>query len=536
MALQTGVGEEVIAQNAANLVKAGWTLDDAQAIAQAHSREYTDLERVLSARQQSKKTLKGHLSNDRAFYTTTSLGKRQHHTPEGFLVCEDVTLCRTGTYTYRSHEMPGLRAGKDGLILVNRSEAAVFHPNHLSSIEGKSVTWDHPKADVSPSNYKLYEFGTLHNPHRGESIEDDLVLVDMLIKDPECIKYAKQNKPEVSEGYRADYEDIEPGLAEQSNIICNHVALVRQGRAGPRCRVRDSLTLEEPTNMSKARNSTNLVAQIVGRLISRGVPAQDAATAANEIVADVDAEAGGTATQQPPSVIVVNTTDAKPAVAASAASGQVTLDSVLAAITTLGTSVNDRLAKLEAKTVDAAPAKTAAQITADEEEEKRKAKEKECTGDTIIEAEEVGKIINLGKVYTGDQAPLISVHSRAEILAPGITLPTRDSLEPNKDGKPLAAFMRNALTRAEGNPKFAGVVKAQLGGRTVDSLTGYALLAAFNGAAEGAKTVNTRNQGNPVGAVGFNTKDHGNKKKTITEIQDGINKYREQHKAASNVG
>ncbi|HFX0290017.1 TPA: DUF2213 domain-containing protein, partial [Klebsiella pneumoniae] len=59
-------------------------------------------------------------------------------------------------------------------------------------------------------------------------------------------------------GYDADYEQISPGLAKQSAITANHLALVPNGRAGFRCAIGDSMpstTKNWFTRLLKARKT-----------------------------------------------------------------------------------------------------------------------------------------------------------------------------------------------------------------------------------------------------------------------------------------
>jgi hypothetical protein len=52
------------------------------------------------------------------FYTTFQLSKKQALTPEGFLLCMDVPIARTGELIYTPGEIEGVRPGRDGFIRV----------------------------------------------------------------------------------------------------------------------------------------------------------------------------------------------------------------------------------------------------------------------------------------------------------------------------------------------------------------------------------------------------------------------------------
>jgi hypothetical protein len=69
---------------------------------------------------------------------------------------------------------------------------------------------------------------------------DNLLIGDLMIYDPAAIKAIRDKQVrEVSVGYKADYEETGLGRGKQRNIICNHLALVQDGRCGPICRIGD---------------------------------------------------------------------------------------------------------------------------------------------------------------------------------------------------------------------------------------------------------------------------------------------------------
>jgi len=180
---------------------------------------------------------------DSGFHTEKRLGDNQAMTPEGYLLCENVPIARTGLMLYGAGEIhvngEFLDAGDDGIIRVTRHEDDVFHPRALASFEGKSVTDDHPPEGVDPTNFRDYEIGTTHNVRRGEGVYSDCIVADLLIKDAGAIRAVQSGKREVSCGYDADYEQDAPGHAKQFNFIGNHVALVDRGRCGARCSIGD---------------------------------------------------------------------------------------------------------------------------------------------------------------------------------------------------------------------------------------------------------------------------------------------------------
>jgi uncharacterized protein len=176
-----------------------------------------------------------------AFYAPERIGPHRHKTPDGFLVCYDVPIARTGTQEYSADEI-GLKGDASGRVVVNRDPDEVFRPDTIDSANGKPVTNEHPPDGIllGPHNWADYAVGEVHNPRRGEGIHSDLTIADLVIKDRAAIEAIEDGKTEVSCGYDCDYEQNEPGRGRQHNIMINHVALVDAGRCGPRCAVLDA--------------------------------------------------------------------------------------------------------------------------------------------------------------------------------------------------------------------------------------------------------------------------------------------------------
>lgn len=174
------------------------------------------------------------------FYTVESLGPSQKLTPEGFLVIHNVPLARTGPQLYSEREVP-VKGDSSGRVIIYRDEDEVFRPETIASLQGKPIAVEHPDEDIIPTNYKELSVGHVINPRRGEGALNNLLLADLMITCPDAIK-AVRNKElrEVSVGYEADYEDSGGGRGRQRNILANHLALVRDGRCGPICRIGDS--------------------------------------------------------------------------------------------------------------------------------------------------------------------------------------------------------------------------------------------------------------------------------------------------------
>lgn len=181
------------------------------------------------------------------FYTSEDIGPKRKRTPEGFLICLDVPLGRTGVQMYSEKEIP-LKGGPDGLIRVERTPEEVFRLETIASYEGKVIVDDHPMDedasaegwDVNPDNVDKYAAGHVQNVRRGEGVQDDLLLGDLFITKRSAIEAVLGGKREVSGGYNCEYEQTEPGRGRQVNILGNHVALVDHARCGTICSIGDS--------------------------------------------------------------------------------------------------------------------------------------------------------------------------------------------------------------------------------------------------------------------------------------------------------
>jgi len=180
------------------------------------------------------------------------------------LLCEEVPVARTGMMIYGPEETP-IDAGPDGIVKIHREESDVFHEDTIASAQGKPVTNDHPDSDVTPSDWKKLSHGIMLNVRRGTGAMDDLLLADLLITTEDGIAAIQSGKREVSLGYEADYVEVAPGVGKQANIIINHVALVEQGRCGPRCAINDEKPNLDIEVTMKRRNVNDKLKSLLRR-------------------------------------------------------------------------------------------------------------------------------------------------------------------------------------------------------------------------------------------------------------------------------
>ena len=169
-----------------------------------------------------------------AYYGST-ISPHIDRTPEGYLICRDVPINRTGTQTYLSHEL-GLDGDPDRPVTVYRLEEDVFAPAAMASFEGKDITRGHPPEMLTAENQSGYSRGHLEHVRRlGEN-----TVADLIVKDASLVSEVESGLlREVSCGYNCNFEPYMDGY-KQTHIIGNHLAIVPRGRAGRDVAIKDA--------------------------------------------------------------------------------------------------------------------------------------------------------------------------------------------------------------------------------------------------------------------------------------------------------
>ena len=234
------------------------------------------------------------------YYGTRLSENISRREPEGYLLCLNVPVARTGTQDYLPEELglPG-----SSFISVYRPEEEVFSPETVASFEGMPVTNDHPPDGVDVSNIRALQKGHAHNVRRGTGDESDLLLADLIITDPKLIDLIlDEGKREISCGYTYELCE-ENGQYIQRKIRGNHVAVVDAGRAGPRVSIKDhiaSISERSNTHMKKSLSKIlarmakdgdiETVAEIIEEMIEPEAPVEAAVEEAVKEVAEAVAE------------------------------------------------------------------------------------------------------------------------------------------------------------------------------------------------------------------------------------------------------
>ncbi|WP_198080406.1 DUF2213 domain-containing protein [Acinetobacter calcoaceticus] len=421
-----------------------------------------------------KKKPKSKATVDRSnFYTTGQIGRTRETTPEGYLLCRDVPLARIGKLLYGDGEVP-VTADSSGLIIIERGEDVLFDPRTMASFEGKPVTDDHPPDWVTPENWKNLSRGGAHDVRRGEDEDSDCMVADLLITDKDMIDAVMKGKVEISLGYDADYTEISVGKGIQTNIFGNHIALVKKGRCGSRCKIGDSF-MPKPSKgwLDSLRKAKRTIDEALEK--AKSTDEEESETEDEENDDDGDGKTNDAAVNR----------------------------ELLKALKTIQT-IDKRLSKLEKKKTKDSESET----EDDEEEDEGKGKE---TEDDVLEAEQAQKLSAQGiQNHTGDS--LQEVLSRAEVLVPGFKMPTFDSAN---NGPAVLNTKRNVLKQTHATADGQKVLAPFVGANpNFDTMPAYTVDAAFIGASELIK-----HQNNAAGVrSGISTRDFGRAPITPAEM------------------
>ena len=438
------------------------------------------------------------------FYTTEKLGPKQSLTPEGFLLCEEVPLARTGVMLYGPDETP-IKSGPDGVVKIMREVNDVFTPETIASAQGKPVTNDHPDNDVTPENWRDLCLGTMLNVRRGTGVMDDLLIGDLLITTLDGIEAVRGGKTEVSLGYEADYDETGPGTGKQTNIIVNHIALVDQGRCGPRCAIKDSKPKSyRSKDMSKKSN------RILDALMA-AFKAKDAAEVeqlAEEVKDSMEENEKVKDNEGGDTHVHVHANDAEGGVSSEEFAEHKEKND------REHQEMFDRISELEEtiKTLKGATGDAKGKDKDDGEEDGGKIPE-EANDEFPEDLKEKAAKAKDSSYFAECFQDTVAM---AEILAPGIRVPTYDrAAKPGQTFKKICGLRRSALDLAYAQPATRGVLDEILAGKTLDTknMTCDAVRVLFRSAAAAQRAAN-----NAVGVRDMGSKPGKTAPRTLAEI------------------
>ncbi|MFV0240202.1 MAG: DUF2213 domain-containing protein [Lacrimispora sphenoides] len=235
----------------------------------------------------------------RAYYAT-KISPNISRMPNGFLLCKNVPIARTGAQEYLGRELE-IEDQPDKVFRVHRQESEVFSPETLASFEGATFVDEHPSGDVTIQNVQHLTRGFVKDVRRGEGDDSDKIIADIIVTDPITIAEIEEGKREISCGYKCIYEQGEDGEFYQRDIRGNHVALVNSGRAGRDVAIKDHWqenkipnTRKEQFKMAKLSKKTpqGILAKFLG-IVTDGADPEIVGELAEQLVAAEAAEAAG---------------------------------------------------------------------------------------------------------------------------------------------------------------------------------------------------------------------------------------------------
>lgn len=385
-----------------------------------------------------------------ATYAPEQIGRTQAFTPEGYLLCSDVRIARTGAMLYRPDEVPEVRPVANGqMVVIMRDADVLFAPETIASFSGKPVTNDHPPALLSETDTRKYQIGVLLNPRRGEGVDSEYLMADLLITDADTIALiVARKKREVSPGYDAELEEVKPGLGRQTSILGNHLAIVDRGRGGSTCAIQD-----KETDMAKPRKMS-LMDRLRAAFRDNDETAFESALAdaPEGLVGEPDGDEGGVH-------VHIHNAPADPVTPpATADSDEDPYEARFKALEDAITGMSARFDEMAASKVET-PA--AVEVTDEDAEEDEPADSKE----------------------------VMDAAAKAEIIFPGYKSGTMDG-EPKR--RALTDMRRDVLTRALTDSARKAPVEAILAGVDLATSKPAQVRVLFDAAAAVAKAHNTR--------------------------------------------
>ena len=375
------------------------------------------------------------------FNTILKLGPNREMTKEGFTLFRNVSVSRTGEQIYGPDEGTGIEPGPDGRIYITRTPEEVFRPETLESGNGKSLVILHPEEDVSPENWRALTHGVMFNMRRGTGDQRDESVCDLMVYTPEAVREIDLNMREVSLGYDADYFQTAPGRGEQRNYYINHVALVPAGRCGASCAVRDH-----------AHKEKNPMSSRLKRVLDALAGTKDDAELRRVIDKARDEEE----------------TEEKQREKKERDEEEAKEKEIQAKDEEFKKEVRDNISKL----TDAVGKLVKDKAKDEEEEEAKRNKKEEDEDEEEAELEEETGSADARKARDSAllEESFNDIKAKAEIIAPGIQMPTFDSkADPKKTFRDChCGLRRKALQQATADSETAENVKT-VRGRALDS-------------------------------------------------------------------
>lgn len=166
-------------------------------------------------------------------------------TPQGFMICKDVTLAKPMVKEYYAGELGALEGFEPtDVVSIYTAPDELFSQSVIDGFMGADVTMHHPEGNqVTAQNFRNHIIGTAKNIRA----DNGYLVGDLIIKDNwaiEAIEY--DNIRQISLGYSAVL-DMTAGTTNNESyhgqwrkIVADHIAVVREGRCGADCHIGDN--------------------------------------------------------------------------------------------------------------------------------------------------------------------------------------------------------------------------------------------------------------------------------------------------------
>lgn len=176
-------------------------------------------------------------------------------TPQGFMICKDVTLAKPMVKEYYAGEL-GITDGFEPTDIINiyTPPDVLFGQSVIDGFTASDVAMQHPKGNqLNSDNYKEHVIGTAKNVRA----ENGYLVADLTIKDKWAIESIEhEDVKQISLGYAAELDmtagETETGQAYHGQwvgMVADHVAVVREGRCGDDCKIGDKQTVKTEQGM-----------------------------------------------------------------------------------------------------------------------------------------------------------------------------------------------------------------------------------------------------------------------------------------------
>lgn len=180
-------------------------------------------------------------------------------TPQGFMICQGVTLAKPMVKDYYAGEL-GVADGYEptDIIGIYTGPDVLFGQAVIDGYTAADVVMMHPKGNqLNSDNYKDHVIGTAKNVRA----DNGYLVADLTIKDKwaiEAIEY--EDVKQISLGYAAEL-DMTAGTTDSGQnyhgqwvgMVADHVAVVREGRCGDDCKIGDKQTVKTEGKSMKVK-------------------------------------------------------------------------------------------------------------------------------------------------------------------------------------------------------------------------------------------------------------------------------------------